>query len=211
MSPTLRPLAALAARACSALRPGPLAAAAIAALGACCIAPSPEPEDWLDVGYRGPEQTVRTFLTALAGDRPDLEYLCLSQSLKEREGGNLLGYLELRDQLLHQMPWLKAAARARIERVEHIARDRARVHARVDWLLWDETFRVDLVSEEFYEYWSGSDRLEDGYLGFAPEPRRGTVLLELPALEDADLDDVTEVRAGLEWKIDAFTPPEPEP
>jgi hypothetical protein len=184
-----------------------LAAAALALAG--CLAPAPEPDDWLAFGYGGPEATVRSFLTALAGDRPDLEYLCLSRGLKDREGGNLLGYLVFRDELRRSHPWLKAAARAEIESVEHPAPGRARVHARVDWLFWDESFVVDLVAAGFYEYRSGAELLEDGYFDFAPVARDGAVVLALPAPEEAELGDATAIGAGTEWKIDALTLPNP--
>lgn len=178
---------------------------------ACCLAPEPEPDDWRAYGFRGPETTFRSFLTALAGDRPELEYLCLSQDLKEREGGNLLGYLEFRDELKRSMPWLKAAARAEIERVEPRGPDRARIEARVDWLFWDESFTVELVAEDFYEYWSDGERVEDGYHGFALRPEGESVLMAVPAPEEVDLAEITELRGGREWKIDDFELPDAEP
>ena len=196
-----------------AARTGILAPTALALALGGCLAPSPEPDDWLAFGFGGPEATVRSFLTALAGDRPDLEYLCLSRGLKDREGGNLLGYLVFRDELKRSRPWLKAAARAEIESVERLPADggpeRARVHARVDWLFWDETFAVDVVADDFYEYRSDADLLEDGYAEFAPVARDGAVVLSLPELEEAELGDATGIRAGIEWKIDALTLPEP--
>ena len=178
---------------------------------AACLAPEPEPEDWLAYGFRGPEETFRSFLTALAGDRPDLEYTCLSQGLKERQGGNLLGYLTLRDELRHKMPWLKAAARAEIESVERQGQDRARVVARVDWLLWDETFAVELVAEGFYEFWADAERVEDGFYPFALRAERGNAVARVPAPEEADLNAVTELRLGREWKIDSFELPDEAP
>jgi len=163
----------------------------------------------MEFGYASPDATVRSFLTALAGDRPDLEYLCLSRDLKERTDGNLLGYLVFRDELKRQMPWLKAAARAEIVGVEPVGSGgRARVTARVDWMFWDESFVIEVVSDEFYEYWSGADLLEDGYGSFAPLERDGTVWFAAPALEEAELSDVTQARQGREWKIDSLLLPD---
>ena len=180
-----------------------------------CLAPQPCPEDWLDYGFRGPEQTFRAFLTALAGDRPDLEYRCLSQSFKDRHQGSLMGYLLFRDQLFDDMPWLKAAARAEVESVEDLGPRRARVHARVDWLFWDEPFHVDLVREDFYEYWSGDERIGDDFFDFRPSAEDRSVVLRLPPPEDYGLHELTEVRAGSEWKIDAILliqpPHDPDP
>jgi hypothetical protein len=167
------------------------------------------PDDWLAFGYASPETAVRSFLTALAGDRPELEYRCLSRDLKNRHQGNLIGYLVFRDELRRAQPWLKAAARAEIESVELDGPDRALVHARVDWMIWDEAFTIEVVAYGFYEYRSGADLLEDGYLEeFAPSARGDAVLLALPPLEEAELSDVTEARAGREWKINAILLPE---
>jgi hypothetical protein len=175
---------------------------------AACLAPEPEPEDWLAYGFRGPEATFRSFLTALAGDQPTLEYSCLSQAFKEREGGNLLGYLTLRDELRRKMPWLKAMARAEIESVERPGPDRARLVARVDWLFWDETFAVELVAEGFYEFWADAERMEDGFHPFALRAERGDAVARVPAPEETDLNAITELRFGKEWKIDSFDLPD---
>ena len=59
--------------------------------------------------------------------------------------------------------------------------------SRVDWMFWDESFVIEVVSDEFYEYWSGADLLEDGYGSFAPLERDGTVWFAAPALEEAEL------------------------
>jgi hypothetical protein len=193
----------------------PLARAGIFLLAAlplaACLAPEPEPEDWLAYGFRGPEEAFRSFLTALAGDRPVLEYTCLSQALKERQGGNLLGYLTLRDELHRKMPWLKAAARAEIEEVERLGQDRARLVARVDWMFWDETFAVQLVAEDFYEFWAEGERVEDGFYPFALRAERGNAVARVPAPEEADLDSISELRLGREWKIDSFELPDEAP
>jgi hypothetical protein len=173
-----------------------------------CFAPKPKPDDWRAFGFRGPEATFHSFLTALAGDRPDLEYTCLSADLKRREGGNLLGYLEFRDELRREMPWLKAAARAGIEGVEMLAPDRARILARIDWLFWDETFTVDFVAEDFYEYWSLGQRVEDGFQAFAPRREGARVVAQAPAPEEADLSEITELRLGREWKVDGIALPD---
>ena len=181
--------------------------ALLAAAPTACFAPRPQPDDWMAYGFRSPEETFRSFLTALAGDRPELEYRCLSQALKRREGGTLLGYMRLRDELFDEMPWLKAAARAEVEQVEPLGRDRARVHARVDWLFWDEAFEVVLVSEEYFELYRGAERVEDGFHAFAPQVQGEVLLAAVPAPTEVGLAEITEIRHGREWKIDAIRPP----
>ena len=165
-------------------------------LAGCRIAPEPKPDDWLAYGFRSPEETFRSYLTALAGDKPELEYTCLSQAMKEREGGSLLAYLTLRDEILGAQPWLKAAARAKVESVERLGPDRARIEARVDWLFWDEPFSVELVSEDFYEFWSDAERVEDGYDDFELDVKGGRALAAVPAPEEVDPEEITELRYG---------------
>ena len=65
-------------------------------LFAGCLA-APEPEDFLAVGFRRPEQTFRTFQTALRADLPDLEYRCLSAAFKARQEPRItqIGWREL--------------------------------------------------------------------------------------------------------------------
>ncbi|MEM7308717.1 MAG: hypothetical protein AAF682_18690 [Planctomycetota bacterium] len=183
-------------------RAGILAFAAF--VGGSCLAPEPTPEDWLGYGFRRPEDTFRAFLTALAGDRPELEYRCLSNALKKREGGNLLGYLVLRDQLFDDMPWLKAAARAEVEEVEYFGPDLAQVTARVDWLFWDEVFTVVLVREEYYELRADGELVGDDYYPFEPVNADGYTVIRVPAAEDFAPDELSEVRLGREWKIDGI-------
>jgi hypothetical protein len=197
------------------MSPPPLAHALLCAFSGLvlggCFAPEPKPDDWLAYGFRSPEATFHSYLTALAGDKPELEYRCLSQGMKEREGGTLLAYLTFRDQILGARPWLKAAARADIESVQRLGPDRARIEARVDWMFWDESFSVELVAEDFYEYWSDGERLEDGYHPFALRPAGESVVATVPAPVDSDLSDITELRYAREWKIDLIELPGAEP
>ena len=177
-----------------------------------CFAPEPEPDDWLAYGFRSPEETFRSYLTALAGDKPELEYTCLSQAMKEREGGNLLAYLTFREELFFSRPWLKAAARAEVVgEPQHLGPDRVRLDARVEWMFWDESFAVELVAEGFYEYWSGSERVEDAYHAFELRREGAAVVARVPAPEDVDLAEITELRLGRDWKIDRIELPGVEP
>jgi hypothetical protein len=183
-----------------------------------CLAPKPEPDDWLAWGYRSPEATARSFLTALGADRPDLEYRCLSENYKKKAGGNLLAYLILRDQLRADMPWMRAAVRTEVVSIDRPSDDRAHLVGRIDWLFWDKSFAVDLVAEDYYEWWLGDERIDDGFHPLTILDRgeyearfANLVLAGAPAPEDVALGDITELRVGTEWKIDGISLLDPEP
>ncbi len=169
------------------------------------MTPTPEPDDWLAYGFRSPEATFLSFQTALAGDRADLEYLCISAAFKKREAASLFAYEIFRRELFDDMPWLRQMTRADVERVEDVRPGRKRLHARVDWLLWNEPFYVDLVHEDFFEYWSDDERIYDDFWSLNElEFRERGLRVQLPWPDEVEADDVTEVRAGREWKIDGF-------
>jgi hypothetical protein len=190
---------------------------ALVALGAAslaCAAPRPEPEDWLEAGFRTPAQAFRTYRTALAGDQPALEYRSLSADFKRREGLTQLAYREFRERLFREEPWLGSLARARVTDEIELGPGRRRLVAEVSVLFWHEVFAVDLVREGFYELWSGDTLLDDGYAPFrelaSDAPAVGGLVLTLPLPASEPFETVTEARAGEEWKIDGFVDlPEP--
>jgi hypothetical protein len=200
--------------------------AALWALLAGCLA-APEPEAWLAVGHRTPEQTFRTFQTALRADEPDLEYRSLGHDFKRRNGVTQLGYREFRRELFSSRPWLKLAARAEIREVRELAPGRVLLVAEVDTWFHDETFALELVREDYYELYAAARPGEDEEEGgarvdddFAPWSRiaraeEGTLVVRVPLPEDLDVREVGELRAGHEWKIDGFPmlgeAPTPEP
>lgn len=172
-----------------------------AALLSACVAP-PEPAAWLAVGYRTPEETFRTFQTALRADQLDLEYRCLSYRLKQESVRNQALYRTFRAEL----PWLKYAAWAEIVEVRELAAGRRRVVARVDRWFYDRTFAIDFEREDYYELWQGSELLWDDF-----HPWESSVALlgaqlvvSVPAEGGVRPADVTELRAGTHWKIAAF-------
>ena len=176
-----------------------------ASIFSACLCP-PSAEALLDVGFRSPEQTLHTFQTALRADLPGLEYRCLGAAFKRREGVNELAYREFRAQLFHDKPWLKLAAEAEIDELIELGPGRRRIVATVSNAFADETFAVDFVREEFYETWSGEELVDDDIVSFeeitASDGASLTVVV--PLFGDVPVDDVTEVRAGKEWKIDGF-------
>jgi len=170
-----------------------------------CLGP-PSSADWLAVGFRTPEQTLRTFQTGLRADLPDLEYRCLSSGLKSRERISQLGYREFREQLFGQRPWLKHAARAQVVDVQELGPDRRRIVARVSSLFRKDTFSVDFVREDFFELWSRDKRALDDELPWheMAVARTGSLVVTVPLPEPLAPDTVDELRAGREWKIDGF-------
>ena len=170
-------------------------------LCACCVSPA-APEDLLAVGVRTPEQTFRTFQTAVRSELLGLEYRCLSPGFKERNGGvTELGWRIFREDL----PWLKYAARAQVLERQDLRDGRIRLVARIDTLFVDETFAVDFVRLDFYETYEGEGLAEDGYAAWASIARRegDSLVLEVPMPQGYDLTELVELRAGTEWKIDA--------
>jgi hypothetical protein len=163
------------------------------------------------VGFRTPEATFATFQTALRADLPELEYRCLGTELKarlRREFGavSLLVYQEYRRHLFATQPWLKLAATARVRRVERLAADRVRLVAEVDTWLRDETFAIDLVREDYWELYVGDTRRADDGAEWpelvqeAPE----TFSARVPRPTGLAASELSELRVGREWKIDAF-------
>lgn len=171
---------------------------------ACCAAPSAE--DWRALSYRSPEAAFRTFQTALGAGQPDLEYRSLSSGFKRREGLSELAYLEFRDALFRAQPWLARAACAEIVAVRELAPDRVRLLARARFLFSRRSFEVELVREDFYELWKGADLASDGSAPFSELVTKDPsgIVGHTPAPEGVALVDITELRIGREWKIDAF-------
>ncbi len=171
-----------------------------------CLA-EPAPRDWLAVGFRTPEQTFRTFQTALRADQPDLEYRCLSSDFKERQQGlTETWYRHYREELFREQPWLKLAAKAKILRTLRLAPDRMRIEAEVDTWFHDERFAIDFVRQDYYELWIDGKCVQDDALPWASFARESEDELIVRVPLDAPLERHAsrELCAGHEWKIDDF-------
>jgi hypothetical protein len=176
------------------------------ALGACRLA-APTDEAWLAVGFRTPRQTFATFQTALRADDPHLEYRCLAQGLKAREGLNELAYRTFREDLFRENPWLKFAAEGQVVGESRPSEDRCTLVAEVTKILVKRTFVVRLVREDYYELYSGGELLDDGFASFErslSSPAAGELEARLPLPAETDVRTLSEVRLGREWKIDSF-------
>jgi hypothetical protein len=163
------------------------------------------------VGFRDPEQTFAVFRLAFRENLPDLEYRCLSGGFKARERISPLGYAEFRDELLAKTPFLRLALhKAKIDEIQHLGERRTRIRASA----LGRTLVVDFVREEYWEIWAGRELLLDDGVGDLYEEGYVAVVLDesgsqwylgqVPLEGIDDPKQITEVRLGKEWKIDAF-------
>lgn len=188
---------------------------------ACVSVPEPCPDAWLAVGFRTPEQTFATFQTGFAGDRPGLEYRCLSAGFKRAisEDFTELAYREYREELLREEPHVKYLSRAEIvDRVE-LAPDRVRLTARVEVLWIEREFEVELVQEHSVRLQHGADVVVAERLGsldevveiYEDDPDQGTFArVYLPPVAGIRPTEFSEILVATDWKIDALrTLPDP--
>lgn len=176
-----------------------------------CRVPAPSPREVLEVGFRDPQQTFETFRTAFRGNLTDLEYRCLSEGFRRRHGLSQFGYRAFRDELIKETPLLRwALHKAVVVRAERTSEREAQIVARTA----GGTLQVFLVREDFWEIWAGSRRrdgaedlvqdvFEEGYLIIDDNPPR--VVGQAPLTRAGLASRITELRVGLEWKIDAFS------
>ena len=83
---------------------------------------------------------------------------------------------------------------------------RKRLVARLDTLFVDETFAVDFVRHDFYETYDDEGLLEDDFASWREIAREegDSLIVEVPMPEGVAPHEITEFRAGQEWKIDSF-------
>lgn len=190
-------------------RPGGTLLAALAVLAASplagCLCP-PSDEALLAVGFRSPEQTVRTFQTGVRADEFELEYRCLSLAFVRANSLSKLVYLEFRDELFRQHPFLRSGlAKARVRSVETEG-DRSRVTLES----FGRTFQLELALEDFAQVWAGGelvldrDARFDEWTSIAASGGERWITGGVPLPDGTDGREVTELRLGREWKIDHF-------
>ncbi len=171
-----------------------------------CVSP-PTPEAVLATGFRSPEQTFETFKTALRGDLVDLEYRCLSAGFKSANRISLQTYGEARTELLASQPLFKLAARAKVVDTMGLpSRGRVQLLVRVSAFFVTRTFLINLVREGYYQSYD-----ERGVIEGAPADWNAIasatgdrMRIELPLPAGFVLDEIGEVHAGRQWKIDGF-------
>lgn len=187
-----------------------------------CKVPAPTVRQGLDYGFRTPEQTFRSWRTAVQGDLLVEEYKTLSKSWRARNGGtSLFTYSEARDTVLERYPQLRWAL-YRAKEPEVLARGErvALLQSRVPGPLWfgDKWLVVQLVREGFWDVWVESepyqpidgrtvpDIVDSQNLYFSD--KQGTPLLYGIVQVDPDdakwPDEAGLLQVGWEWKIDDF-------
>lgn len=197
---------------------GPWRAALLLLLVASCRS-APRPQEYLEIGFASPEQTLRTFQLAGRADLPGLEFRCLAVEFVRGHRLSELAYREFRD----GAGWLRAGiARAGLVEVREVGPGRATalLSVRLPLGTLRRDFEVDLVRETFWEAFSGERRLMDelgldlGSLLAVVDGPMGPLLvarLELPPHLDPreGADPITGIRVGQEWKIADIRPVEP--
>ncbi len=197
---------------------GPWCALLLALLASACRA-APRPQEYLEIGFASPEQTLRTFQLAGRADLPGLEFRCLAVEFVRLHRLSELAYREFRD----QAGWLRAGiARARLIERRDTGPGRATCLLTVRFPLgtFRRDFEVDLVRETFWEAFSGERRLVDelgpdldGLLAVVDGPLGPQLVarLDLPFHLDPreGSDPITGIRVGQEWKIADIRPVEP--
>ena len=186
-------------------RPASTFCALLASIVLSACVSSPRAEDWLAVGHHSPEQTFRTFQTALKGDRPGLEYACFSDSFRQRHRLSQLAWRETRDELHREIPFLKKLGDAEILETSG-NESRASIVAQARFLFWKRTFIVHFVREDFWEVWSGEDLLGDDYaeLDEVVSVEDGSIFVRIDGVDGIEITDITRVVADRYWKIDDF-------
>ena len=190
-------------------RPGGLRTAGTLLLlsAGCCVAP-PTPRELLELGLRSPEQTLRTFQTAVRADEPEAQRRCFSARFLAENRLSSLVWREYWEELERSQPLLRRAlVDARIEGGIEVRGGRARGEARSH----GRRILLEFAREDFGEAWEGATLAFDETAPF--DERTGVqegadgrrwlwARVTLPPGREAE--SITEVRVGREWKIDAF-------
>jgi hypothetical protein len=178
------------------------------ALAGCVSAPTSR--DWMEVGYRTPVQTVRTFQTAVRAEEPDLELRCFSNGFRERNHISRFAWREFFDELEREQPFLrKGIADAKVAEPVERKGDSARIVLSSHGV----SMRIDLVLEGSGQVWAGEDLVADEDVRFADPDYFGVINGEggarwiyarMPLASGVDARAVTEMRLAREWKIDGI-------
>jgi hypothetical protein len=192
--------------------------APLALLLVACVT-TPRPEEVLATGFRTPEQTFRTLQVGVRGELPGLEYACLSTGFRARYGLGQLAYREFRDRVLeHELAFWLGIPAAELVREVPVAADRVRLECRSH----GTEFTLELVREDFWQVWTGSELLADEPLEPGEFEQQAEVLAEgdrqvvvsgygllpssaLPSGPEELGERLTEFRIGREWKIDRIS------
>ena len=199
------------------MRPHLAAALVIAGLaglgGTSCICP-PSSREWLGIGFRSPAQAVTTFQVAIRADEPELEYRCFSDGFRRRNRISKMVWLEAREELRREYPWMRRGiVDAVIEGPVSVSGDRASAMLETH----GTRIRVEFVREDFVELYGPEGLVYDDFQPFdrTTGVQNGSSggrwiygTFELPPALPAGTE-MTELRFGREWKLDAFETVDP--
>jgi len=171
---------------------------------AACVTP-PSSRDLVSTGFRTPEQTFRTWRTAIAaGDLLDIEYDCISIRLKAEAQMSELLYREARDELLRRERFLRMAiSKAEVMEVQMLSERRALLTNKA----LGREFQIYMLREDFWEAWAGDELLYDDsiedfgtWIQMSEDERWAFAAIQLK--NPADIEKITEIRVGQDWHID---------
>jgi hypothetical protein len=182
-----------------------VAALTCAGLAGCVC--TPQAAAYAHSGTETPQQTLDSFILFWTAGLHDLEFGCLSDGFRQRNGQlSLFNYSAARSELERSMPWLAWFAKAKV-----VAGEAQGKGAHSFWVeVAGRTVRVNLVREEIGRIRVGDEIVADGPLDLERAltvESDGAVRLKFaPAniyrvYSDAE---VTSVRAECAWKIDDF-------
>lgn len=160
----------------------------------------PTPSELLNVGWRSPEQCFAAFQIAVRADEPQLEYRCFSQHFRAENHVSQWAWREFREELWSQFGSRWAVAKAEPRGPARVHGDRAEMLVRA----LGKNVRLHFVREEFGQIWGGETLLADAALDFHAHSgaQEGLFYGQVPLPPDCDPNQVTELRLGLEWKLD---------
>lgn len=183
-------------------------------LGGCCLVRPPDAETLVGAGmagWRTPEAAFETFRVAFGADLPELEYRSFSRDFRRREGVSYQSYRVAREKLLAENPFLPLLSRAEVVESRVVVENRRH---RLLVQAAGRRFAVELVREDRFQIYAGTEFLADGpvdfdrAMAFRAAPGGSRAVLDLLVPEDdlagVDLGRATSFVIEETWKIDRF-------
>jgi hypothetical protein len=170
--------------------------------GAACTT-LPKPAEMLTVGYRSPEQALRSFQLAVRADLSTLEYQCFSTRFRAEQHLSLMAWREVREQLWKKIGMRWAIANAQASAAAHVYGS----HAEMEVVALGKHVHLRFLREDFGETWKGETKLSDDALDFSAHSgvqEGGWFYGQVPLPPGSEAASVTEMRLGREWKIDGI-------
>lgn len=183
---------------------------------ASCVSP-PTLDEWSEVGFRTPQETLRSFQLAVRADAPRVEYRCLSVHL--RRGLPQIAWREAREEWYAENPFLRRGiAKATIVSSQELGEHRHRFVVES----YGQSYVIELVREDFYQVYVNGELAADELLPYdlrdpnrdefsdfvsPSEPEHGKRFVSGGVFAPADLSSpISELRIAWEWKVDALAP-----